>query len=252
MFGKRKQHSTKQQRQEPAATTPAADAALPGEPSGGSGAAKPAAKPAQPPESAKSAKSAQPGAASKPASKPDASAFSRPATGPARADSLRRPVSAPQGQGGGGEGRKLIVGRDIALSGEIQSCDKLIVEGKVEAELSDSEALEVTSSGVYKGTAVIDTADIAGRFEGDLTVRERLFLRATGQVHGTIRYKALEIEGGGRIGGTMIELTDDEAAKLREAKELGTAANDGDAGHPEPVETSAPTPDFASVSSSQS
>src|SRR5689334_12639737 len=33
--------------------------------------------------------------------------------------------------------RKLIVGREISLSGEINSCDKLIVEGSVEANLQN-------------------------------------------------------------------------------------------------------------------
>src|SRR3990172_3783345 len=31
------------------------------------------------------------------------------------------------------DGKMLIVGREIALSGEINACDKLVVEGKVEA-----------------------------------------------------------------------------------------------------------------------
>src|SRR6516225_9487949 len=35
------------------------------------------------------------------------------------------------------EVRKLIVGREITLSGEITSCDKLIVEGSVEANLTN-------------------------------------------------------------------------------------------------------------------
>ncbi len=196
MFGKRKHRDGGQQRKEPKA----APAAVSDE-SQNSGA--PAATPAPP----------------KPASKPDASAIlNRQATPPVRPDQARRPAQRGTGQGENGEGKKLIVGREIELSGEIRSCDKLVVEGTVDADLSDSVALEVTPSGVYKGSAVIDVAEIAGRFEGDLTVRERLYLRATGQVHGTIRYRGLEIESGGRIGGTLIELSDDEAARLRDAK----------------------------------
>ena len=36
------------------------------------------------------------------------------------------------------EGRKLVVGREICLSGEIKACERLIVEGRVEADLTDS------------------------------------------------------------------------------------------------------------------
>ncbi|MGQ0662661.1 MAG: bactofilin family protein [Pseudomonadota bacterium] len=99
--------------------------------------------------------------------------------------------------------KKLIVGREISLSGQITSCDRLIVEGRVEASLSDSRMIDIAESGIFKGTAEIDNADIAGRFEGKLTVRERLFIRATGRVHGTIRYGQIEIEPGGEIAGDI-------------------------------------------------
>ena len=54
------------------------------------------------------------------------------------------------------EGKKLIVGREIALSGEIRACDLLVVEGRVEAVLSDSRAIEVSATGVFKGKAQIE------------------------------------------------------------------------------------------------
>ena len=41
------------------------------------------------------------------------------------------------------------------------------------------------------------------RVEGNLTVRKRLFIRATGRVSGTIRYGQIEIERGGQISGDI-------------------------------------------------
>lgn len=96
-----------------------------------------------------------------------------------------------------------MVGREIVLSGQITSCDRLIVEGRVEATLSDSKAIEIAESGFFKGSAEIDSADIAGNFEGNLTVRERITIRATGRVTGQIRYGQIEIEAGGEIGGDI-------------------------------------------------
>jgi cytoskeletal protein CcmA (bactofilin family) len=224
MFGKRKQQNAKGQWQEPKATPPVggADAPDDGEAPRSEPETPPAAKPAQP----AAAQPVQP-APAKPAAKPDAAKpLSRQAATPGRPDQPRRAAGLRQTGRGETEpeGRKLLVGRDIALSGQIKSCDQLVVEGHVEAELYDSLGLEVSETGTFKGHAVIDNADIAGRFEGDLTVRDRLYVRATGQVHGTIRYKALEIEGGGRIGGTMVELDDDDVARLREAD--AATAND--------------------------
>jgi cytoskeletal protein CcmA (bactofilin family) len=101
------------------------------------------------------------------------------------------------------ENRKLIVGREIALSGEISSCDRLVVEGSVQANLANCHDIDIAESGLFKGSASIDEAEIRGRFEGELTVRNRLFIRATGQVVGTVRYGQLEIECGGRISGDV-------------------------------------------------
>jgi cytoskeletal protein CcmA (bactofilin family) len=99
--------------------------------------------------------------------------------------------------------RKLIVGREISLSGEITSCDKLIVEGSVEANLQNCHDVELAETGLFKGSATIDEIEVRGRFEGNLIVRKRLFIRATGRVSGTIRYGQLEIERGGQISGDI-------------------------------------------------
>jgi cytoskeletal protein CcmA (bactofilin family) len=101
------------------------------------------------------------------------------------------------------EARKLTVGREIALSGEIASCDTLVVEGSVEANLQNCRDVDIAESGLFKGSATIDNADVRGMFEGSLVVRKRLLIRAGGQVSGTIRYGQIEIEAGGQISGDV-------------------------------------------------
>jgi cytoskeletal protein CcmA (bactofilin family) len=99
--------------------------------------------------------------------------------------------------------RQLTVGREISLSGEIASCDTLIVEGSVEANLQNCRDVDIAETGLFKGTAEIDNADVRGTFEGNLLVRKRLLIRAGGQVSGTIRYGQIEIELGGQISGEV-------------------------------------------------
>ncbi len=99
--------------------------------------------------------------------------------------------------------RKLIVGREIRLSGEISRCEHLIVEGTVEAKLHDSQVIEITESGRFRGTVEIDDAEISGLFEGSLTVRNLLRIRSTGMVSGEIRYNKLEVERGGQLAGDV-------------------------------------------------
>jgi cytoskeletal protein CcmA (bactofilin family) len=100
------------------------------------------------------------------------------------------------------DSKRLTVGREISLSGEISSCEMLVVEGEVQATLDGCKTLEIARSGKFNGTAHVAVADIAGVFDGTLMVTDRLILRGTGRIVGTIRYGEMEIERGGRLEGT--------------------------------------------------
>lgn len=102
--------------------------------------------------------------------------------------------------------RKLIVGEGISMSGEIEACDHLIVEGKVEAALKGANMLDIAETGVFYGTVEIDEATVAGRFEGDLTVNGRLTVRSGGSITGAIAYGELEVEAGATIDGKLSPL----------------------------------------------
>ncbi|WP_119165157.1 bactofilin family protein [Algihabitans albus] len=171
-------------------------------------------------------------------SKPDASALLerqpqppvRPAGyqsgGAGSAAAARKPASS---QGGGdGEMKKLIVGRDIRLAGEITACDKLVVEGQVEADLADAQVLEIAESGLFKGRAEVDIAEVSGTFDGELTVRERLVLRSTGQVKGTLRYAELEIERGGRVNGSIEEIAQQQLGNGASKSKVAAVEGDKD------------------------
>ncbi len=99
--------------------------------------------------------------------------------------------------------RKLIVGRDITLSGEIAACDHLIVEGTVEASVKECHRLEVAETGLFKGAVEISEAEIAGRFEGQITVQGRLSVRSTGRIEGKIQYGELAVDAGGTLDGEI-------------------------------------------------
>lgn len=104
------------------------------------------------------------------------------------------------------DSRKLVIGQGITLSGEIESCDYLIVEGTVEAALKGASRMDITENGAFFGTVEIDEATIAGRFEGDLTVKGRLTIRATGTIIGSVAYKELAVEAGATLDGKVSPL----------------------------------------------
>jgi cytoskeletal protein CcmA (bactofilin family) len=128
-----------------------------------------------------------------------ASRISTPIAQPPRASQhqTRRLDSKPS------EERRLTVGKGLSLSGEISACDSLIVEGKVDAKLSEGKLLEITESGQFRGTVEIENADIAGRYDGQLTVHGRLTIRSTGRISGMVCYGELEINAGGQIIGEL-------------------------------------------------
>ncbi len=101
------------------------------------------------------------------------------------------------------ERRTMIVGREISLSGDIRSCNRLVVEGSVEATLHECREMEIAETGLFKGNASIEQAEVRGRFEGELVVSKRLLIRASGHVSGTISYGEIEIERGGKVSGVM-------------------------------------------------
>ncbi|NKB20398.1 MAG: polymer-forming cytoskeletal protein [Alphaproteobacteria bacterium] len=102
-----------------------------------------------------------------------------------------------------GDSKKLIVGREIALNGEISACEKLVVEGRVEANMKDCREIEIAEGGTFKGEAEIEIAEISGSFEGNITARNLLIIRSTGQVTGKVCARQLEVERGGEISGEI-------------------------------------------------
>lgn len=156
---------------------------------------------------------------------PDVAAGVRPGSGVlglARSEEAAKepPQEEPSTEG------TLIVGEGIQVKGEIQACRKLIVEGTVEASLEAAE-LTVRKGGVYHGKAAVESASVDGEFDGELTVDGVLTIRAGGRVTGSLRYRDLMIEKGGRLSGDIDllgEKAEPEKAAADEQQVEATAA----------------------------
>ncbi len=122
---------------------------------------------------------------------------------PSHPSEMPNPDEGGPDQPDGDDATKLVIGREIVLNGEINSCDLLVVEGKVEATMKECREIKITETGTFKGQVQFERADISGVFEGDLTARERLVVRATGRVTGKVRIGELEIERGGQVIGDI-------------------------------------------------
>ena len=100
-------------------------------------------------------------------------------------------------------GSKLIVGPNIKLKGvEIDDCDTLVVEGRVEATMV-SRAIQIAENGAFNGKVDVDVAEIRGTFQGEMTARKKLVIHASGRVAGKIRYGKMLVQEGGEMSGDI-------------------------------------------------
>ena len=102
-----------------------------------------------------------------------------------------------------GDGKKLTIGKHIKVSGEISGCEKLCVEGDVDATLVGVSVLDVTVNGKMSGHAEVDSAIIAGSFDGTLIVHGHLEIPPGASVRGTISYQSVTVAHGAKLAGTI-------------------------------------------------
>jgi cytoskeletal protein CcmA (bactofilin family) len=133
----------------------------------------------------------------------------RPATAASPTPTPAAANEAPRPDDNGGS--KLIVGPNIKLKGvEIDDCDTLVVEGRVEATMV-SRAIQIAENGAFSGKVDVDVAEIRGSFQGEMTARRKLVIHASGRVSGKIRYGKMLVQEGGEMSGDIGALAPEAA-----------------------------------------
>lgn len=129
--------------------------------------------------------------------------------------------------------RDLLVGQGIVLKIEVEACDLLVVEGRVESSMKCG-TLRLNDGGEFVGECEVDKAEIAGRFDGALIVNDRLVVLPTGRISGAVRYRRVEISPGGEIKGQMEVMPAAEEAVPADAVVEETAAEPDEKAETEP------------------
>lgn len=128
------------------------------------------------------------------------------------AGGLRAPAAEAPRAPRTAERRTLVVGRGISLAGTITDCERLVVEGTVEASLHNGSELTIAVGGTFKGEIELDEAEVSGTFDGAIVARSSLVVRATGRVLGNVRCRRLTVEEGGQISGRIEMISEPPAA----------------------------------------
>jgi cytoskeletal protein CcmA (bactofilin family) len=143
---------------------------------------------------------------------------------PAAPLAARPPIAEPPRNPRSADRRTLVVGRGISLAGTITDCERLVVEGTVEAALHNGSELTIASGGTFKGEIEIDEAEVSGTFDGALVTRVALVVRASGRVLGNVRCRRLTVEEGGQISGRIEMITEPASAPATPASATPGAA----------------------------
>jgi cytoskeletal protein CcmA (bactofilin family) len=88
-------------------------------------------------------------------------------------------------------------GKDSLLKGKVDSEGIFRLDGKVEGEIYHRGTLIIGETAVIKGKVEATTLILNGRLEGDVTISERMEIHAKGKLFGTVFTPIFVIQDGG-------------------------------------------------------
>jgi cytoskeletal protein CcmA (bactofilin family) len=89
-----------------------------------------------------------------------------------------------------------ILSSDVEIKGTVKFTNDLIIDGKIEGEISSDGSLTVGENARLKAEIRTATVVVYGKVHGNITAMERIELKASAEVIGDIKAKTLSIEAG--------------------------------------------------------
>ena len=108
------------------------------------------------------------------------------------------------------------IAKGTTIKGGITAVGDFRLDGTLEGNITLNGKLVVGESGVIKGNVVCQNANIIGRVDGNISVKELLSLNSTANVKGDILINRLSIEPGATFTGSCRML--DEVRKENEMR----------------------------------
>lgn len=95
-----------------------------------------------------------------------------------------------------------LIGKGTTITGELHSDGVVRLDGTIKGNLTTKGKLVIGESGAVFGDIRCQNADISGKVEGKIIVKELLSLKETSKIKGEIYTKQLTIEAGASFDGT--------------------------------------------------
>jgi cytoskeletal protein CcmA (bactofilin family) len=130
---------------------------------------------------------------------------------------------------------KNILSKDVEIKGNIKFTNELVIDGKVEGEISSDGVLTIGENADIHGEIKTKSVTVLGKVTGNITVSERCELKARAHLVGDLKAARLIIEEGATFVGKSEVTTSKNSLPNKPA--------DNPPGRPGPVEdTGAPKP----------
>ncbi|WAC21626.1 polymer-forming cytoskeletal protein [Luteolibacter sp. SL250] len=104
-------------------------------------------------------------------------------------------VPASQARPAAGATRN-VLSSDVEIKGTVKFANDLVVDGKIEGEISSDGNLTVGENARIKAEIKTNTVVIYGKVHGNISVTDRVELKSSAEVVGDIKAKTLSIEAG--------------------------------------------------------
>ena len=106
------------------------------------------------------------------------------------------------------------IGPSTRIVGRVSGDGDLVVEGRIDGEITLRGHLHVAQAGVVMAPLVVGDLTVEGGVEGDVTARGAVILKSAATLRGDIRAERVAFEEGARFSGTIemsVELPDELA-----------------------------------------
>jgi len=111
---------------------------------------------------------------------------------PTRPQALNSPSPAAQAPGG----QRNILSNDVHINGSVRFTNDLLVDGRIEGEISSDGALTVAENAHIKAEVKTKSVVIYGKVHGNIICTDRVEIKASAEMVGDIKAGTLSIEPG--------------------------------------------------------
>jgi cytoskeletal protein CcmA (bactofilin family) len=96
-----------------------------------------------------------------------------------------------------------LIGTGSTFTGNLDCGGDLVVSGFIIGNSRVAGSLTLADSGHWQGDIVASTAIVGGEIRGNITITEKLEIRKSARIRGTIRAKSIAIATGAVVDGDM-------------------------------------------------